>query len=185
MCIHPLAFLPMSAVRRSSEALPCGQSRGGLARESRCESRENQDENASTSHHERRRADPFADVWENEVLPMPNATPGSSHDLRGHRSPPRPRHDPRRGTSTNARDNQRPILIVAPRQSKCPSRKYRLRYRHAATIILSPRPPKRPSWWSLCSHPDCRAIGKIIASPKFLLRHCLLSHSAQMKPSVR
>jgi hypothetical protein len=28
------------------------------------------------SHRERRRADPFADVWENEVLPMLKAAPG-------------------------------------------------------------------------------------------------------------
>src|SRR5450759_3487652 len=81
--------------------------------------------------------------------------PGSSHDPRGNR-PPRPsRHNPRNecrqlsaksgcrqgarsGTSTNARDKQRLILIVAPRQSNHASRKYRLRYRRAATNILSP-----------------------------------------------
>jgi hypothetical protein len=85
--------------------------------------------------------------------------PGSSHDPRGHRSPRPPRHDPRNecrqlsaksgcrqsarsGTSANARDNQWLIVIVAPRQSNHASRKYRLRYRRAATIILSPRPPK-------------------------------------------
>ena len=36
------------------------------------------------------------------------------------------------------------ILIVAPRQSNH-SRKYPLRYRRAATIILPPRPPNWPS----------------------------------------
>ena len=31
---------------------------------------------------ERRRADPFADVWENDVLPMLKAAPGLTADLR-------------------------------------------------------------------------------------------------------
>ena len=88
--------------------------------------------------------------------------PRSSHDSRGDR-PPRPsRYNPRNEcrqlsperscrqgpwswAPTNARDNQGVVLIVAPRQSNSRSRKYRLRYRRAATIILSPRPPKWPS----------------------------------------
>jgi IstB-like ATP binding protein len=37
------------------------------------------------------------------------------------------------------------ILIVGPRQSDYASRKYRLRYRWPATIILPPRRPKWPS----------------------------------------
>ena len=37
------------------------------------------------------------------------------------------------GRPPTARDNQDVILIVAPRQSNQPSRKYRLRYRRAAS----------------------------------------------------
>ena len=65
---------------------------------------------------------------------------GSSHDARGHRSPRSPRHDPRNErrqlssqgshrqsprsrTPANARDNQRIVLIVAPRQSNLRSPK--------------------------------------------------------------
>ena len=54
-------------------------------------------------------------------------------------------------------------MIVAPRQSNHATGKYRLRYRRAATIIISPRPSKWPSWSSPRSHPDCRATQASIA----------------------
>ena len=123
------------------------------------------------------------------VRRMGQNLPGSSHDPRGHRSPCSPRHDPRNecrqlsperscrqsarsGTSADARDNQKLILIVAPRQSN------HTRHENIACVITVPRQI------SSCrdrrnGHPDCRCVPiQIVALHRSRADQCSAPFSA-------
>ena len=61
---------------------------------------------------------------------------------------------------------QRFLLIITPRQSNRPSRKYHLRYCRAATIVcITPRPPNWPSCSPQRFHPDLARYTAINAEP--------------------